>query len=47
MPVDDLATIWRLAMDIDTALDLVLLGGDWAAAAVRLYGFLALRRRGG
>lgn len=29
--VDDLAGRWRLAMDIDTALDLVLLGGRWAA----------------
>lgn len=30
LPVDDLAGRWRLAMDIDTALDLVLLGGRWA-----------------
>ncbi len=30
--VDDLAGTWRLAMDVDTALDLVLLGGRWAQA---------------
>ncbi len=30
--VDDLATSWRMAMDIDTALDLVLLGGRSARA---------------
>ncbi len=29
--VDDLAGRWRLAMDLDTALDLILLGGRWAA----------------
>jgi len=35
LPVDDLAGRWRLAMDIDTALDLVLLGGRWAASLDR------------
>jgi hypothetical protein len=30
--VDDFAGTWRLAMDLDTPLDLVLLGRRWAAA---------------
>jgi len=30
LPVDDLPNNWRLAMDFDTALDLVLLGRRWA-----------------
>lgn len=30
LPVDDLAGQWRLAMDLDTALDLLLLGEPWA-----------------
>jgi hypothetical protein len=30
LPVDDLGGRWRLAMDIDSALDLVVLGGRWA-----------------
>ena len=31
VPVDDLRSRWRLAPDIDGPLDLVLLGGHWAA----------------
>ena len=31
VPVDDVSGRWRLAMDLDTALDLVLLGGRWAS----------------
>jgi len=30
VPVEDLRTRWRLAVDIDGPLDLVLLGGGWA-----------------
>lgn len=50
VPVDDLRTRWRLALDIDGPLDLVLLGGRWAdhlAAADRsrvLERLVAVRR---